>query len=98
MNISGLGVRQSQQQYRAAYVGSVLASDELVQKNTNQRASDSGVFEELCTSLEPFNLTSLTKKIQEAVDTEQFSELLRIQSPKKEKARLQPLCLPQSGA
>ena len=39
-NISGLGVRQSQEQYRAAYVGSVLASDDLVQKITNQHASD----------------------------------------------------------
>ena len=55
INISGLGVRQSQEQYRAAYVGSVLASDDLVQKITNQRASDSRVFKELYGSLEPFN-------------------------------------------
>ena len=37
-------------------------------------------------------------KIQEAVDTEKFSELLRNQSPNREKAGMQPLCLPQSGA
>ena len=99
INISGLGVRQSQEQYRAAYVGSVLASDDLVQKTTNQRASDSRVFKELCESLEPFNLNSYTqKKIQEAVDTEKFSELLGNQSPNREKARLKSLCLPHSGA
>ena len=52
-------------------MGTVLASDDLVQKIKNQRASESGVFKELYTSLEPFNLTSYTqKKIQEAVDTE----------------------------
>ena len=64
-------MRQSQEQYRAVYVGSVLASDDLIQKTTNQRTSDRGVFKELYLSLEPFNLTSYTqKKIQEAVDTE----------------------------
>ena len=44
INISALGVRQSQEKYRAAYVGSVVASDDLVQKITNKRASDSRVF------------------------------------------------------
>ena len=53
INISYLGVRQSQQQYRAAFVGSVLASGDLVQKITNQRASDSRVFKELYTALNP---------------------------------------------
>ena len=96
INNSGLEVRQSQEQHRAAYVGSVLASDDVVQKITNQRASESG---ELFTSLEPFNLTSYTqKKSQEIVDTGNFSELLINQSPNSEKARLQSLCLLQSGA
>ena len=83
-------MRQSQEQNRAAYVCSVLAFDDLFQKNTNQRASDIGVSRELYESLEPFNLTSYTqKKTQEAVDTEKFSELLRNQSPNREKAKLQ---------
>ena len=99
INISGFGVQLSEEQERAAYVGSVLASDDLVQKITDQRASDSRVFKELYASLESFNLNSYTqKKIQEAVDTEKFSELLRNQSSIREKARLQSLCLPQSGA
>ena len=94
INSSGLGVRQSQEQFRAAYVGSVIASDDLVQKITNQRASDSRVFKELYASLEPFNLNSYTqKKIQEAA-----KKLLRNQSSNREKARLQSLSLPHSGA
>ena len=64
----------------------------------NKRASDSRVFKELYENLEPFNLNSYTQKIQEAVDTEKFSELLRNQSSNREKARLQSLCLPHSGA
>ena len=57
------------------------------------------VFKELCTSHEPFDLNSYKqKKIQEAVNTEKFSELLRNHSPNREKARLQTLCSPQSGA
>ena len=99
INISGLGVLQLQEQYRAAYVGSMLASDDLVQKITNQRASDNRVFKELYASLEPFKFNSYTqKKIQEIVDAEKHSELLRNQSPNREKARLQSLCLPHSGA
>ena len=39
-----------------------------------------------------------TEKIQEAVHSEKFSELLSNQSPNREKAKLQSLCLPQSGA
>ena len=76
----------------------MLASDDLVQKITNQRASDSRVFTELYTSLELFNWNSYTqKKIQKAVDNEKFCDLIN-QSPNLEKARLQSLCLPQSGA
>ena len=99
INISGLRVRQKQEQYKAAYVGSVLASDVLVQKIKNQRASHSGVFKEFFKSFEPLKFTSYTqKRNQEAVDTEKFSELLRNQSPNREKAKLQSLCLRQSGA
>ena len=58
INISGLGVRQSQEQYRAAYVRSVLVSDYLVQKILNQRASDNRVFEEL--RLEPLQDLNLS--------------------------------------
>ena len=77
----------------------MLACDDVVQKITNQRASDSRVFKELYTSLEPLNLNSYSqKKIQGAVDAEMFSELLRNQSPNREKARLQSLCLLLSGA
>ena len=50
-------------------------------------------------SLEPFNLFSNTqKKIQEAVDKDKSAALIRNQTSAREKARLQSLCLPHSGA
>ena len=98
INISGLGVRQSQEQYTAAYVGSVLASNDLVQKIPNQHVSDNGVFRVPYTSLDSFNLNSYTqKKIQEAVDTKKFSELQRNQSPNRKKSKT-AITLPQSRA
>ena len=36
IGLSGLGVRQSQEQYKSAFVGSILASDELVSKITSR--------------------------------------------------------------
>ena len=99
ISLSGLGVRQSQEQYRSAFVGSILASDELVSKITSRRPSESDTFKELQQSLEQFNLLSHTqKKIQEALDKEKLADLIRNQSSTREKARLQSLCLPHSGA
>ena len=56
ISLSGLGVRQSQEQYRSAFVGSILASDELVNKITSRRPSESDTFpfQELHQSLEQF--------------------------------------------
>ena len=52
----------------------MLASDDLVQKITNQCASDNGVNNEIYTGLEPFNMFSYTqKKVPENVDAEKFS-------------------------
>ena len=99
ISLSGLGVRQSQEQYKSAFVGSILASDELVNKRTSRRPSESDTFKELQQSLEQFNLLSHTqKKIQEALDKEKLADLIRNQSSTREKARLQSLCLPHSGA
>ncbi|XP_075259889.1 uncharacterized protein LOC142351636 [Convolutriloba macropyga] len=99
ISLSGLGVRQSQEQYKSAFVGSILASDELVNKITSRRPSESDTFKELQQSLEQFNILSHTqKKIQEALDKEKLADLIRNQSSTREKARLQSLCLPHSGA
>ena len=46
ISLSGLGVRQSQEQYKSAFVGSILASDELVNKITSRRPSESDTFKE----------------------------------------------------
>ena len=66
---------------------------------TSRNPSESETFKELHQSLEPFNQLSHTqKKIQEALDKEKLSALIRNQTSTREKARLQLLCLPHSGA
>ena len=99
IGLSGQGVKQLQEQNKSAFVGSILASDELVNKITSKRPSESDIFKELHQSLEPFNLLSHTqKKIQEGLDKEKFAALIRNQTSTREKARLQSPCLPPSGA
>ena len=41
ISLSALGVRQSQEQYEGAFVGSIIASDELVNKTTSRHPSES---------------------------------------------------------
>ena len=99
ISLSCLGVRQSQEQYKSVFVGSILASDELVNKTASRRPSESDTFKQLHQSLEPFNLLSHTrKKIQEALDKEKPAALVGNQTSTREKARLQSLCPPHSVA
>ena len=68
-------------------------------KITSRRPSESDTLKELRQSLEQFNLLSHTqKKIQEALDKEKLADLIRNQTSTREKARLQSLRLPHSGA
>ena len=93
-----LGVKKPQEKIKRAFVGSIIASDELVNKNTIKRPSKSDTFKELKQSLELFNLLSHTqKKIQEALHKNQLAYLIRNQTSTKEKTRFQSLCLPHSG-
>ena len=62
ISLAGLAVRRSQEQYKSAFVGSILASDELVNKITSRCPSESDTFIELHQSLEQFNLLSHTQK------------------------------------
>ena len=55
----GTRLRQSQEQYKCAFLGSVLASDELVNKITSRSPSENDTFKELHQSLEPIRLQSL---------------------------------------
>ena len=97
--LSGIGVRQSQEQYKSAFVVSILASDELVNKITSRSPSESDTFKELHQSLEPLNLLSHTqKKIQEALDKEKLATLIRNRTSTREKAILKSLSRPHSGA
>ena len=62
ISLSGLGVRQPKEQYKVAFVGSVIASDEMVNKITSRRPSESDTFKELHQNQKPFNLHSHTQK------------------------------------
>ena len=62
ISLWGLGVKQSQEQYKGAFVSSNIASDELVNKITSRRPSESDTFEELHQNLEPLNLLSQTQR------------------------------------
>ena len=99
IGLSRLGIRQSQEQYKSAFVGSILASDELVNKITSRSPTEIDTFKELNQSLEPSNLLSHTqKKIQETLDKEKLAALIRNQTSTRERARLRSLCLPRSDA
>ena len=91
-------VRQSQEQHKTAFVGSISAWDELVNKITSRCPLESDTFKELHQSREPFNLLSNTQKKQEAFDKEKIAALIGNQTSTREEARLQSLCLPHSGA
>ena len=62
ISLSGLGVKQSQEQFKGAFVSSNIASDELVNKITSRHPSESDTFEEVHHNLEPLNLLSQTQR------------------------------------
>ena len=97
ISLSGLGIRQSQDQYKGAFGGSITASEELLNEiDVPQKVT---LLKELHMSLEPFNLFSHTRrKIHEAVDKDKSAALIRNQTSAREKARLQSQCLLHSGA
>ena len=51
ITLSGLGVRQCQDQYKASYVGSVLSSEDIVSKITGESPKNCQVFQDLFSSI-----------------------------------------------
>ena len=87
LSFSWLSVKQSQLQYKGAFLDSIKASEELVNKITSKCPSESHIFKELHQSLEPFNILSHTqKKMQEAFDKDKFAALIRNQTSTRGKA------------
>ena len=69
ITLSGLGVHQCQEQYKASYVGSVLSSEDLVSKITGESPKNCQVFQDLYSSIAKLDISNLSqKKIQHDLD------------------------------
>ena len=60
ITLSGLGVRQCQDQYKASYVGSVLSSEDLVSKITGEGPKNCQVFQDLYSSIAKLDISNLS--------------------------------------
>ena len=99
INKTGVGIRRSADQVQAAYVGSVFHSSVLVEKLTGHNPTEDISFVKAVEELSEIATTyPYQRKIQEELDNSAFDNLLGKQSAIREKARLQSLSLPQSGA
>ena len=99
INKTGVGIRRSADQVQAAYVGSVFQSSVLVEKLTGHNPTEDISFIKAVEELSEIATTYPSqRKIQEELDNSAFDNLLGKQSSIREKARLQSLSLPQSGA
>ena len=61
ITLSGLGVRQCKDQYKASYVGSVLSSEDLVSK-INGESLNCQVFQDLYSSIAQPDISNLSQK------------------------------------
>ena len=96
---TGAEVRRWLNQIRAAYVGSLSQSANIVEQITGVNPTHGSSFTYLLEFSTLGSLTHLTQqKIQEEFDNTAVSNLLEGQTSTREKARLLSLSLPQSGA
>ena len=99
INKTGVGIRRSADQVQAACVGSVFQSSVLVEKLTGHNPTEEISFVKAVEELSEIATTYPSqRKIQAELDNSAFDNLLGKQSSIWEKARLQSLSLPQSGA
>ena len=99
INKTGVGIRRLADQVQAAYVGSVFHSSFLVEKLTGQNPTEAISFVKAVEKLSEIETTYPSQRqVQEELDNSAFHNLLGKQSSIREKARLQSLSLPQSGA
>ena len=99
ITLSGLGVRQCQDQYKASYVGSVLSSEDLVSKITGESPKNCQVFQDLYSSIAQLDISNLSQKtIQHSLDNEKFHVLKENLACERESARLLSLSVRYAGA
>ena len=96
---TGAGVRSSLKQFKAAYVGSLSQSANIVEQITGVNPTHEISFTDLVEEFSALGIPHLTQqKIQAKFDNTALSNLLEGQTSTREKARLLSLSLPQSGA
>ena len=79
INLSGLGVRQCQGQYKASYVCSVLSSEDLVSKITGENPKTCHVLQDLHSSIAQLDISNLLQKTNSMLLTmKNFMVLKRI--------------------
>ena len=95
---TGAGVQRSLNQFKAAYVGSLCQSANIVEQITGVNPTHEISFTDLVEEFSALGILHLTQqKIQEHFDKTALSNLLEGQTSTKETAGLLSLSLPQSG-
>ena len=96
---TGAEVRRWLNQIRAAYVGSLSQSANILEQITCVNPTHESSFTDLVKDFSTLGIRHLTQqKIQEQFDNTALSNLLGSETSTREKARLLSLSLPQSGA
>ena len=96
---TGAGVRRSLKQLKAAYVGSLCQSANIVEQITGVNPTHEVSFTDLVEEFSALGIPHLTQeKIQEQFDNTALSDLLEGQTSTREKTRLLSVSLSQSGA
>ena len=96
---TGVGLRRSADQVQAAYIGSVFHSSVVAENLTSHNPNEDILFVKATENSSEIATTHPSqRKIQEELDNLAFDDLLGKQSFIREKARSQPLSLPQSSA
>ena len=96
---TGAGFRRSLNKFKAAYVGSLSQSANIVEQITGVNPTHEISFTDLVEDFSALGIPHLTEqKIQAQFDNTALSNLLEGQTSTREKARLLSRSLPQSGA
>ena len=77
ITLSGMGVRQCQDQYKESFVGSVLSSEDLVSKMTREsRPKNCQVYQDFYSSIAQLDISNPSQKtIQHALENKKFHGL-----------------------
>ena len=99
LTLSGFGVCQCQDLYKASYVCSVLSSEDLVSEITGESPKNCQVFQDLYSSIAPLDISNFSQKtIQHALGKENFHGLIENLACERESAGLLSMSVGHAGA